>query len=158
MKKAASTRVRQLGFALMYACALLSSPSVVPAQPYPARPVRLVVAQSPEQYSAWRGQQATSASRPSDAIAQRGRQSFEQSSCAGCHTVRGSSAQGTLGPDLTHLMGRQTIAAGALANTPAGLHQWIRDPQAVKPGTTMPAVPLAADDLRAVIAWLGTLQ
>jgi cytochrome c oxidase subunit 2 len=118
----------------------------------------LVVAQSPEQYTAWRGQQATSASRPSDAIAQRGRQIFEQSSCAGCHTVRGSSAQGTLGPDLTHLMGRQTIAAGALANTPAGLHQWIRDPQAVKPGTTMPAVPLAADDLRAVIAWLGTLQ
>jgi cytochrome c oxidase subunit 2 len=55
-------------------------------------------------------------------------------------------------------MSRHTIAAGALANTPADLLQWIRDPQAVKPGTTMPAVPLAADDLRAVIAWLGTLQ
>ncbi|EIN01301.1 cytochrome c oxidase subunit II [Paraburkholderia hospita] len=118
----------------------------------------LVVAQSPEQYAAWRGQQATSASGPSDALEQRGRQIFEQSSCAGCHTVRGSSAQGTLGPDLTHLMSRQMIAAGALANTPADLLRWIRDPQAVKPGTTMPAVPLAADDLRAVIAWLGTLQ
>ncbi len=120
--------------------------------------VMLVVAQSPEQYAAWRGQQATSASGPSDALAQRGRQIFEQSSCAGCHTVRGSPAQGTLGPDLTHLMSRQTIAAGTLANTPADLLRWIRDPQAVKPGTTMPAVPLAGDDLRAVVAWLGTLQ
>jgi cytochrome c oxidase subunit 2 len=118
----------------------------------------LVVAESQEQYAAWRGQQLASASDPSDALAQRGRQIFERSSCAGCHTVRGSSAQGTLGPDLTHLMSRQTIAAGTLANTPADLLHWIRDPQAVKPGTTMPAVPLAADDLRAVIAWLGTLQ
>ncbi|MFP3434488.1 c-type cytochrome, partial [Paraburkholderia sp. SIMBA_061] len=88
----------------------------------------LVVAESQDQYMAWRGQQLASASDPSDALAQRGRQIFEQSSCAGCHTVRGSSAQGTLGPDLTHLMSRQTIAAGGLANTPAGLHQWIRDP------------------------------
>ncbi|GJH05908.1 cytochrome c oxidase subunit II [Paraburkholderia terrae] len=118
----------------------------------------LVVAQSPEQYSAWRVQQLASASGPSDALAQRGRLIFEQSSCAGCHTVRGFSAQGTLGPDLTHLMSRQTIAAGTLANTPADLLLWIRDPQAVKPGTTMPAVPLAGDDLRAVVAWLGTLQ
>jgi cytochrome c oxidase subunit 2 len=118
----------------------------------------LVVAQSREQYSAWRVQQLASASGPSDSLAQRGRQIFEQSSCAGCHTVRGFSAQGTLGPDLTHLMSRQTIAAGTLANTPADLLQWIRDPQAVKPGTTMPAVPLAGDDLRAVVAWLGTLQ
>ncbi|WP_419539671.1 cytochrome c oxidase subunit II [Paraburkholderia bengalensis] len=118
----------------------------------------LVVADSPEQYSAWRAHQASVADTSADALAQRGRQVFERSTCAGCHTVRGTSAQGTLGPDLTHLMSRQTIAAGMFANTPATLQQWVRDPNTLKPGARMPAVPLAADDLRAVVAWLGTLQ
>ncbi|MBP0588372.1 cytochrome c oxidase subunit II [Paraburkholderia sp. LEh10] len=118
----------------------------------------LVVADSPEQYSAWRTHQASAAEPSADALPQRGWQVFERSTCAGCHTVRGTSAQGTLGPDLTHLMSRQTIAAGMFANTQANLQQWVRDPNALKPGTTMPAVPLAADDLRAVVAWLGTLQ
>jgi len=118
----------------------------------------LVVAEPPEQYGAWREHQAGAAVSSADALAQRGRRLFERSTCAGCHTVRGTSAQGTLGPDLTHLMSRQTIAAGMLANTSSNLLQWIRDPEALKPGTTMPVVPLAADDLRAVVAWLGTLQ
>ncbi|MEP9327309.1 cytochrome c oxidase subunit II [Paraburkholderia phymatum] len=118
----------------------------------------LVVAESPAQYGAWREHQAGAAVSSADALAQRGRQVFERSTCAGCHTVRGTAAQGTLGPDLTHLMSRQTIAAGMFANTQANLLHWIRDPNALKPGTTMPAVPLTADDLRAVVAWLGTLQ
>ncbi|CAG9229380.1 Cytochrome c oxidase polypeptide II [Paraburkholderia sabiae] len=118
----------------------------------------LVVAESPDQYSAWRANQAGAAVSSAGALAQRGRQVFERSTCSGCHTVRGTAAQGTLGPDLTHLMSRQTIAAGMFANTQANLLHWIREPDAMKPGTTMPAVPLTADDLRAVVAWLGTLQ
>jgi cytochrome c oxidase subunit 2 len=118
----------------------------------------LVVAESSDQYGAWREHQARAAVSSTDALAQRGREVFERSTCAGCHTVRGTAAQGTLGPDLTHLMSRQTIAAGMFANTQANLLQWIRDPDALKPGTTMPVVPLSSDDLRAVVAWLGTLQ
>ncbi|WP_027194815.1 cytochrome c oxidase subunit II [Paraburkholderia sprentiae] len=121
-----------------------------------------VTADTPERYAQWRAQQATpavaAALSPSDGLAQRGLQIFEQSSCANCHTVRGTSAQGTLGPDLTHLMSRQTIAAGVLSNTQQNLAAWIRDPNAVKPGTTMPTVPLSASDRQALVAWLGTLR
>lgn len=100
----------------------------------------------------------TAALSPTDAVARRGLQIFEQSSCANCHTVRGTSAQGTLGPDLTHLMSRQTIAAGVLPNTQQNLAAWIRDPNALKPGTTMPTVPLPASDRQALVAWLGSLR
>ena len=72
--------------------------------------------------------------------------------------MRGTRAVGQLGPDLTHLMSRQTIAAGALPNDAANLARWIRDPGSVKPGTTMPAIPMSGQDLRALVAWLGTLQ
>ncbi|MDH6146366.1 MULTISPECIES: cytochrome c oxidase subunit II [Paraburkholderia] len=121
-----------------------------------------VTADTPEHYAHWRMQQATpavtAALSPTDAVARRGLQIFEQSSCANCHTVRGTSAQGTLGPDLTHLMSRQTIAAGVLPNTQQNLAAWIRDPNALKPGTTMPTVPLPASDRQALVAWLGSLR
>ncbi|MGF6659515.1 cytochrome c oxidase subunit 2 [Paraburkholderia atlantica] len=121
-----------------------------------------VTADTPEKYAQWRAQQAapavTEALSPSNVLVQRGLRIFEQSSCANCHTVRGTSAQGTLGPDLTHLMSRQTIAAGVLPNTQENLAAWIRDPNATKPGTTMPTVPLPASDRQALVAWLGTLR
>jgi cytochrome c oxidase subunit 2 len=118
----------------------------------------LVIAESPERYDAWLRAQARPASPSLDATAQHGRDVFEKSSCARCHTVRGTSADGTLAPDLTHLMSRQAIAAGVLANTPDNLAAWIRDPHAWKPGVTMPAVPLSDSDLHAVVTWLTTLQ
>ncbi|MFC0398774.1 cytochrome c oxidase subunit II [Paraburkholderia rhizosphaerae] len=118
----------------------------------------LVIAEPDDRYAAWVQQQAQPARQTSDAIAQRGRDVFEKSTCAGCHTVRGTSANGTLAPDLTHLMSRQTIAAGALANTPDNLAAWIRNPHAWKAGVTMPAVRLSDSDLHAVVTWLATLQ
>ena len=120
----------------------------------------LVVAEPPDRYAAWVEQQAKPAPAPApdDAIAQLGRQTFERASCAGCHTVRGTSANGTTAPDLTHLMSRQTIAAGMLANTPQNLAAWIKDPSALKPGATMPAVPLSEAERRAVVRWLVTLR
>jgi cytochrome c oxidase subunit 2 len=118
-----------------------------------------VVAEPPDRYAAWAAAQGASAAPvPADALAAHGMQVFERSACASCHTVRGTSAVGMLAPDLTHLMSRQTIAAGALPNDAADLARWIRDPGAVKPGTTMPAVPLSAPDLQALIAWLTTLK
>lgn len=78
--------------------------------------------------------------------------------CGGCHAVRGSGAKGELGPDLTHLMSRQTIAAGTLPNTTADLGRWISQTQAVKPGSEMPVVPLTPSERGTVIAYLETLR
>jgi cytochrome c oxidase subunit II len=78
--------------------------------------------------------------------------------CGTCHTVRGSDARGTVGPDLTHLMSRATLAAGVLSNTPANLAGWIADPQAIKPGSKMPAVPLSGPELTQIVAYLETLR
>lgn len=118
----------------------------------------LVVADPPARYAAWLARQAGAAAPTTDALALHGRDVFERASCASCHTIRGTSAKGTPGPDLTHLMSRETIAAGVLANTPPNLAAWIRNPQALKPGTPMPAVPLSDDDRVAVVRWLTTLQ
>jgi cytochrome c oxidase subunit 2 len=117
-----------------------------------------VVAEPPDRYAAWAASQAASAPPPVQTLAARGLQVFEHSACASCHTVRGTSAAGLLAPDLTHLMSRQTIAAGALPNDAADLTLWISNPATVKPGTTMPAVALSDADLHALVAWLTTLR
>jgi len=78
--------------------------------------------------------------------------------CGGCHAVRGSAAKGESGPDLTHLMSRETIAAGTLPNTPADLRRWIAQTQTIKPGSEMPVVSLTAAELDAVVGYLGTLR
>ncbi|PMS35106.1 cytochrome c oxidase subunit 2 [Trinickia symbiotica] len=117
-----------------------------------------VVADPPDRYAAWAAAQRANADDSADTLAQRGKQVFEQSACASCHTVRGTRAAGALAPDLTHLMSRQTIAAGRLVNDPANLAAWIRDPGAFKPGAMMPPANLSGPDLRALVAWLGTLR
>jgi len=86
-----------------------------------------------------------------------GRRVFESTACVSCHAVRGSGAVGRFGPDLTHLMSRETLAAGAALNTPENLKAWIRDPAAIKPGALMPAMNLDARDLDDLVAYLVTL-
>jgi cytochrome c oxidase subunit II len=90
--------------------------------------------------------------------ASRGRQIFERTSCINCHTVVGTAANGRFGPDLTHLMSRETIAAGAIANTPQTLRRWLRDPESIKPGCLMPAMGFSDDELDAVTGYLLTLR
>jgi cytochrome c oxidase subunit 2 len=114
-----------------------------------------VVAQTPKDFQAWKAQQLQEAPQPQDATELQGRLVFE-SHCAACHTLRGSSAAGMSGPDLTHLMARGTLAAGALTNDGGHLADWIRDPQQFKPGTSMPTVALSDADLAAVAAYLST--
>jgi cytochrome c oxidase subunit 2 len=72
--------------------------------------------------------------------------------------VAGTVANGHFGPDLTHLMSRETIAAGAAENTPENLRQWILNPDAIKPGSLMPAMQLSDQDVDALTAYLGTLR
>lgn len=109
-------------------------------------------------FEAWKTAQLAEAGAPATEELQRGQWVFERSSCALCHAVRGTAARGTVEPDLTHFGSRRRIAATPLRNTPATLARWIVDPQRLKPGSRMPATALAPDDLRALVAWLGSLQ
>jgi len=94
-----------------------------------------------------------------DAITpQNGQRVFEQQSCISCHTIRGTIANGRYGPDLTHLMSRETLGAGAAANTPGDLLQWITDPNIYKPGCLMPAMHLSDRQNQQITAYLLTLK
>jgi cytochrome c oxidase subunit II len=115
-----------------------------------------VYVETREQFDHWIGQQ----SRPavvSDSAMQ-GRRTFESTACVNCHTVRGTGATGKFGPDLTHLMSRDTIGAGIVANTPGNLRRWIQDPSLFKPGCLMPAMGLTDSELDAVTAYMETLR
>jgi cytochrome c oxidase subunit II len=93
-----------------------------------------------------------------DASAITGRGVFESNACMNCHAVAGTPADGRFGPDLTHLMSRATIAAGAAENTHNNLRLWIQDPSAIKPGSLMPAMKLSDTDLNAVVSYMETLN
>ena len=109
-------------------------------------------------FERWRQAQLAPAPEPTDVTAQRGKQLFQSVTCAMCHTIQGTIAQGKAGPDLTHVASRRLIGAGALANTPGNLAAWIADPQKFKPGSNMPANPLSGQDIGALVTYLGTLQ
>lgn len=116
-----------------------------------------VVADPPQQFEAWRRQQLQPAAEPSQADAGQGLVLFEQR-CGRCHTVRGTPAHSTFGPDLTHLMSRGSIAAGMLQNNPAALSGWVENAQSVKPGALMPNQGLSGPELAAMRAYLETLR
>jgi len=118
----------------------------------------LVIAEEPAAFEAWREVQLQVARLPETAEQQAGRTFFTSQACAACHTVRGTSAAGTLGPDLTHVASRSTIAAGLLQTTRGSLAAWIADSQTIKPGNNMPMVMMTPEQLRAVSAWLADLR
>jgi cytochrome c oxidase subunit 2 len=106
--------------------------------------VRLVAVPA-GQVDAWARGQAAGAPAPADDAGRRGLALFMAATCVNCHTVRGTPANATVGPDLTHLGSRGTLAAGALENTPDALRRWIANPRAAKPGALMPAYPNFTD-------------
>jgi cytochrome c oxidase subunit 2 len=111
---------------------------------------------SPQDFAAWvRGQQQPAVQDPS---VMAGRQIFEHTACINCHTVSPTPADGRFGPDLTHLMSRTTIAAGAAENTPENLRVWIQDPDRIKHGSLMPAMKLSDADVNAVVNYMETLH
>ena len=123
-----------------------------------ARMAFLVVAESQESFDRWRAAQEAEAAAPAGEEEAMGRQVFEQKPCGACHTIRGTEARGTTGPDLTHIASRQYLAAGVLPMTRGALAAWTADPQTIKPGNNMPLVPLTAAELQAVSAWLASLR
>jgi cytochrome c oxidase subunit 2 len=117
-----------------------------------------VTAESAEDFTAWLEATRQPAGQPNGDLERRGRDLFMRARCAGCHTVRGTDANGQVAPDLTHVASRHSLGAGTLPNTREHLATWIRDTQRVKPGNQMPAQTFAADDLGALVAYLDTLK
>jgi cytochrome c oxidase subunit 2 len=117
-----------------------------------------VTAMQPAEYSSWISDLRAPAATPTNETILRGQQVFLGASCSYCHTVRGTDARATVGPDLTHFGSRPTIAAGALPNTTGALGGWILDPQRVKPGTKMPPTNLSGGDLQDLLAYLESLR
>lgn len=117
----------------------------------------VVVAHEPAAFEAWRARQALPS--PAAAVAGRGQDVFRAAGCGACHTVAGTEFNGLAGPDLSHVGSRRTLGAGILPNNQGVMAGWISDSQSLKPGNRMPAYPvLTGDDLRAVSAWLDSLE
>ena len=122
----------------------------------------------PDTFAAWLAGQQRDARSPdaagaagvggSESIVARGQRVFMTSGCAQCHTVRGTAAAGTRGPDLTHVASRRTLGAATHENTPANLARWVTEPQEMKPGNKMPDPQLSDAEARAVVAYLETLE
>lgn len=123
-----------------------------------AKMALLIIADPPDAFDAWVAQERQIPPTPQDETLRRGQQAFLGSACVYCHTIKGSNATGTIGPDLTHLASRQMIGAGTLPNTRGNLAGWIVDAQGIKPGNLMPPVELAPDQLQAMLAYLESLK
>jgi len=121
-----------------------------------AKMLLLVSVDSTEDFDAWARAQKQPAIQDDREIA--GRRVFETTACMNCHAVDGTAATGRFGPDLTHLMSRRTIAAGAAENTRENLRLWIQNPDAIKFGSLMPAMKLSDPDLDALVRYLETLR
>jgi cytochrome c oxidase subunit 2 len=118
----------------------------------------VVIAQPRAAFDAWLANMSKPAREPVSAAERAGRTTLLDQSCADCHTLRGTPADGDVGPDLTHLASRRTLAASTIENTPAELRRWIADPQRIKPGSRMPAVPLTDNQLDDLTAYLESLR
>ncbi len=118
----------------------------------------LAVAESPAEFEAWLATQSQQAAEPVGEVAARGREVFSEVGCADCHTIEGTDAVGTTGPDLTHLATRETLAAATLPNTPEHLADWVGDPQEIKEGVNMPDLPIGEEDMAALLAYLEGLE
>jgi cytochrome c oxidase subunit 2 len=124
-----------------------------------ARMALHVVAHAPAEFDAWLAAQGLPAATPSGALVERVRNAFLAQRCNACHTVRGVSEEGRLGPDLTHVGSRLYLGAGTLLNQPGAMAQWVAHTQDLKPGARMPSsVDMDADTLQALGAWLEHLK
>jgi cytochrome c oxidase subunit 2 len=115
-----------------------------------------VIAHENGGYERWLEREAAGAAERVDAA--HGRALFSSAGCASCHAVRGTTAQGRLGPDLTHVASRMSIGAGMFDNNPGTLAGWISNSQGMKPGNLMPPIRLPSDDLQALVAYVGSLK
>lgn len=117
-----------------------------------------VIADTPQAFAQWTTQEQKPALLPQTATEQRGDHDVMNMPCASCHTISGTSARGIIGPALTHLASRETLAAGRLQNTPDQLSAWLHDPDRYKPGSHMPNLRLTDDQRNDIVQYLETLK
>ena len=117
-----------------------------------------LVAESPADFQAWAEGQRAEAMVADSVSFTEGSQAFMQAGCIACHTVRGTIAQGVIGPDLTHVGSRRRIAAGILDNTPENMERWIRNSRAVKPGSLMVVPELDDQTVHRIVEYLHSLK
>ena len=117
-----------------------------------------VYVQEPADFRRWLRREAAGAQAPASAAARAGRDAFAADGCSSCHQIRGTPARGRVGPDLTHVGSRTSIAGLTLPNTAAALTDWLGDPQHVKPGNRMPDLGLSRADIRSLVAYLESLR
>ncbi len=117
-----------------------------------------VIAEPRSSFDAWLANMATPALAPASARQREGRSLFFSRGCGGCHQLRGTTAHGTIAPDLTHLATRSTLAALTIPNTRSELAAWIEDPQAIKPGNHMPDLGLTRAESETVASFLEALR
>jgi len=117
-----------------------------------------VVAESPARFNQWYVSQLASAPPPADSLAKHGYDVFMERTCIMCHTISGTQAGSGVGPELTHIASRPSIAAGSLPNTRENLARWILNPQLIKPGVRMPPNALSPADMNALVDYLETLK
>jgi cytochrome c oxidase subunit 2 len=115
-----------------------------------------VYVDSQDDFTRWVRQQREPAREQNEVT--EGQRVFQRTACINCHAVSGTVATGQFGPDLTHLMSRDTIGAGIVPNTVENLRAWIQNPEALKPGSRMPAMQLTDRELDAVTAYVATLR
>jgi cytochrome c oxidase subunit 2 len=118
----------------------------------------LVHVDEPERFEAWRAAQLAPAATPAGDTELRGAAVFRRAACVLCHTVRGTNASAQVGPDLTHLASRSTLAAGVLENSRAQLRTWVRRPQYHKPGVRMPPSTLDDGEVEDLVSYLESLR
>ena len=124
-----------------------------------AHMILLVVAQTPQEFEGWLAQQRQPGAASVDVQQLHGQAVFLQQACVLCHTVRGTGARGTVGPDLTHIGSRIGIAANMLPNDDANLAAWVTHAQSLKPACVMPNVTgFSGAELRDLVAYLRSLQ
>jgi cytochrome c oxidase subunit 2 len=123
-----------------------------------AKMLFVVVAQPEASFNEWLVQQQEPAVPTTESRLQQGQIVFQEAGCATCHTIRGTDADGTLGPDLTHFASRLTLGAGAALNGRGQLAGWIIDPHGLKPGNLMPAANLSSEELHALLDYLESLE
>jgi cytochrome c oxidase subunit II len=115
-----------------------------------------VIVEPPADFEKWAAAQKLAA--PSDPRMESARATFLSLSCINCHTVRGTAAKGTFGPDLSHMMSRATLGSGVVPNTVENLRGWVKDPQVMKPGNLMPNMQLNSRELEEIVAYLSSLK
>jgi cytochrome c oxidase subunit II len=118
----------------------------------------VVFADPPAAFRRWLADQGRPARNPNGAQAQAGLRTFLDGACQSCHTIRGTAASGTVGPDLTHVGARTTLGAATVPNRRADLARWIVDSQHLKPGNQMPDVHLSGRQLASLVAYLEGLK